>query len=191
MSSRQIDVRVFTVLLLGGLALGSSSCKHNVQAAAPVDSAPVPKAAEPPPPTGPAPDVHETPPSGGTPSTPAPLNTTTTPPPPPPAHKPKKPEPATDQTEPARQDAPQISPQLSPGDQAAYERKTNDDIAVAQRNLQQAGGHPLSASQQDIAEKVRSFVDQSHEASKAGDWTRAQNLAEKARLLSVELVNSL
>jgi hypothetical protein len=190
MPSHEIGARVFAALLLGGLALSSSGCKHNVQAAAPVNSAPVPKAAEPPQPAGPAPDVHEPPPGEAPPSTPAPLNTTTVPPPPPPAHKPKKSEPAADQTEPAHQDAPQISPQLSPGDQATYERKTNDDIAVAERNLQQAGGRQLSASQQDIAEKIRSFVDQSREASKAADWTRAQNLAEKARLLSVELVNS-
>jgi len=34
-------------------------------------------------------------------------------------------------------------------------------------------------------------VSQSQDASKAGDWARAQNLAQKARVLSVELVDSL
>jgi hypothetical protein len=34
-------------------------------------------------------------------------------------------------------------------------------------------------------------LSQSDEASKAGDWSRAQNLSQKARLLSVELVDSL
>jgi hypothetical protein len=86
---------------------------------------------------------------------------------------------------------PQISPQLSPGDQATYERRTTDDINVAEKNLQQTGGKQLSATQQDLVEKIRSFLDQSRDASKGGDWARAQTLAQKARLLSVELVNSL
>lgn len=93
--------------------------------------------------------------------------------------------------QPARPAAPQISPQLSPGDQASYERKTADDISVAERNLQQASGRQLSAAQQDLVEKIRSFLAQSRDASKGGDWARAQNLAQKARLLSVELLNSL
>jgi hypothetical protein len=87
--------------------------------------------------------------------------------------------------------APQISPQLSPGDQASYARKTGDDIAVAEKNLGQASGKQLSAAQQDLVEKIRSFVSQSRDASKSGDWARAQNLAQKARLLSIELLNSL
>lgn len=92
---------------------------------------------------------------------------------------------------PARPPAPQISPQLSPDDQAAYQRRTSDDIAAAEKNLQSADGKQLSAAQQDLVEKIRSFVSQSRDASKGGDLTRAQNLAQKARLLSVELVNSL
>jgi hypothetical protein len=191
MPSRQMDARVFTALLVCGLALGSSGCKQKVQAAAPVASAPVPKAAEPPPPTGPAPDVHEDPGTTAPSSTPEPLNNSTTPPPPPPTHKPKKSEPATEQPEPAHPDAPQMSPQLSPNDQAAYERKTNEDLSVADKNLESATGHQLNAAQKDLDEKIRSFVSQSRDASKAGDWARAQNLAQKARLLSVELVNSL
>ena len=31
---------------------------------------------------------------------------------------------------------------------------------------------------------------QARDAGKSGDWTRAQNLAQKARLLSIELANS-
>ena len=88
--------------------------------------------------------------------------------------------------------APQISPQISPGDQAAYERRTNDDVSVTQKNLDMAKGKQLSAAQRDLIEKIRSFVyPQSRDASKDGDWARAQNLAQKARLLSAELINSL
>ena len=92
---------------------------------------------------------------------------------------------------PAHPPAPQISAQLSPGDQANYERKRSEDVVTAEKNLQEASGKPLSAAQQDLAEKIRSFLAQSRDASKAGDWARAQNLSQKARLLSVELINSL
>ncbi len=85
----------------------------------------------------------------------------------------------------------QITPELSPGDQASYERKTTDDLAVAEKNLGQANGKQLSAAQQDLVAKITSFASQSRDASKSGDWARAQNLAQKARLLSVELLNSL
>ena len=87
--------------------------------------------------------------------------------------------------------APQISPQISAGDQAAYERRTNDDVSVTQKNLDMAKGKQLSAAQRDLIEKIRSFVSQSLGASKDGDWARAENLAQKARLLSAELINSL
>jgi len=66
-----------------------------------------------------------------------------------------------------------------------------DDINEAEKNLQQANGRQLNAYQQDLVEKTRSFIDQSHDASKGGDWARAQMLAQKARLLSTELVNTL
>jgi len=91
----------------------------------------------------------------------------------------------------ARRPALQITPELSPGDQASYERNTADDLAVAEKNLGQATGKQLSAAQQDLVAKITSFASQSRDASRGGDWARAQNLAQKARLLSVELLNSL
>jgi len=90
----------------------------------------------------------------------------------------------------ARPAPPQISPQLSPGDQASYQRKMNEDTAIAEKNLQDASGRQLNAAQQDLVEKIRSFLMQSRDASKGGDWARAQNLSQKARLLSIELINS-
>lgn len=64
-------------------------------------------------------------------------------------------------------------------------------MSVAENNLQRSADKRLSAAQRDLVEKIQSFLSQSREASKAGDWARAQNLAQKARLLSVELVDSL
>jgi hypothetical protein len=91
----------------------------------------------------------------------------------------------------AAQHAPQIAPQISPSDQSMYQRKTADDLNAAEHNLDQTKGKHLSAAQQDLADKIRSFVSQSRDASKGGDWDRAQNLAQKAHLLSTELLNSL
>lgn len=61
---------------------------------------------------------------------------------------------------------------------------------TAERNLQSASGKQLSAAQKDLVEKIRGFLNQSHEAIKSDDWVRAQSLAEKARVLSAELVKS-
>lgn len=91
----------------------------------------------------------------------------------------------------SRRPAPVISPQLSAGDQASYERETGEDIGVAERNLQGVQGKQLSAAQQDIVDKIRSFLGQARDASKGGDWARAQNSAHKARLLSIELMSTL
>ena len=85
---------------------------------------------------------------------------------------------------------PQIAPQLSAKDQAAAVRITTDDIRMAERNLQSAYGRQLNASQNDLVEKVSGFLAQAHEAIRAGDWVRAQNLAQKAQVLSGELIKS-
>jgi hypothetical protein len=147
-----------------------------------------------------APDTDATPPVE-TVAPPPTLPAAVAPPPQPEATSPAKPaaprKPAGEQpaseagTEPPHLPAPQISPQLSPTDQAAFERKTGEDISLAEKNLQQTNGKQLSAAQLDLTEKIRSFLSQSREASKDGEWARAQNLAQKARLLSAELINSL
>ncbi|HYL68731.1 MAG TPA: hypothetical protein VEX69_06170 [Candidatus Limnocylindria bacterium] len=146
-----------------------------------------------------APDTNASPPTEALEPPPAVPDATTTPPavvvPHPKPAKPPRPvtEPATEPPadQPAHPPAPQISPQLSPAEQASYERKTNEDLAVAEKNLQQANGRKTSAAQDDLKEKIRRFIEQSRDAVKAGDLARAQNLAQKARLLSVELVESL
>ena len=84
-----------------------------------------------------------------------------------------------------------MSPRLSPSEKAEYERKTQAAITTAEKNLQLANGKQLNATQQDMVEKIRGFLAQAREAIGEGDWLRAQNLAQKAQVLSVELVNSL
>jgi hypothetical protein len=175
-------------------ALGGCAEKQ-VHASAPV--APVPVEAVRPMTT--APDTDAAPPESATVSAPT-LPVAATPAPPPvsiPAEKPPAPrkpsaEPASEgDASPSHPPVPQISPQLSPSDQASYERKTGEDVAVAENNLHRTEGRQLSAVQSDLTEKIRSFLAQSRDASKDGDWARAQNLAQKARVLSEELINSL
>jgi hypothetical protein len=147
-----------------------------------------------------APDTDASPPSETAVPPPA-VPVAAAPPPPAPAVAPPakipaprrsaaEPAPAEGASEAPRPPAPQIFPQLSPGDQASYERKTGEDKSVAEKNLQETSGKQLSAAQQDLVAKIRSFLSQSLDASKGGDWVRAQNLAQKARLLSDELINS-
>jgi hypothetical protein len=89
---------------------------------------------------------------------------------------------------PTKPAAPQLSPQLSPRDLEATKKNTTANIMTAEQNLQLSNGRQLSAAQKDLAEKIKGFLSQSHEAIRADDWVRAQNLAEKARVLSTELV---
>lgn len=199
MPSRKIDARTLAALLACGLPVLASGCgPKQVQASAPVSSAPSSSAIETPPPSTTAPDTTATPPVAV--QTPPPdIPAATTAPPPiitpatKPAPKPQKPapEPATVAEDHARPPAPQISPQLSENDKANYQRGTTEDIGVAEGNLQQATGKRLNAQQSDLVDKIKSFLNQSRDASKDGDLARAKNLAQKARLLSVELVNSL
>jgi hypothetical protein len=202
MPSRFIDARTALVLLACSLSLATAGCEgRNVRASAPA-TAPAPAQAQADRPMTTAPDTDAAPPvevaatpppSIPTPSTPeasVPIPAAT------PAPAPRRPSegPSSGEGESesaAHQPALQITPELSPGDEASYERKTADDLAVAEKNLGQASGKQLSAAQQDLVAKITSFASQSRDASKGGDWARAQNLAQKARLLSVELLNSL
>lgn len=200
MPSRSSHTRIVVALAAASLSLFVSGCgRQQVHAAPPVAAAPAPAPAETQRPMTIAPDTNASPPTDAMEAPPAIPEATTVPPAvaiphPKPAKPPKlvtEPavEPAADQ--PAHPPAPQISPQLTPEEQASYQRKTSEDLAVAEKNLQQASGKQTSAAQNDLKEKIRNFINQSHDAIKAGDLARAQNLAQKARLLSVELVESL
>lgn len=194
----QTDNRIAVILLLCGLLPVLGGCEETkVRAAAP---APAPTEAMRP--MTIAPDTDATPPPTENATTAAPTipaASTAVPPPvtlpsskPAAPHKPAAEQSTADAETPASHPtAPQITPQLSIGDQQTYQRKTTDDLAIAESNLQQTDGKQLNATQTDLTGKIRSFVAQSRDASKEGDWARAQNLAQKARLLSVELINSL
>ena len=200
MTSGAKRLRFASVLVACGLSLVAAGCaRKSAQARAPVSAAPAPPSAEAERPMNTAPDTSAEPPVQAV-NPPALPAAEAVPPPvpipskkPPAPHRPAADQPAMDVSSepPAHAPAPQISPEISPHDQESYERSTGDDIAVAEKNLQDASGKKWNAAQQDLVDKIRSFLAESLEASKDGDWARAQTLAQKARLLSVELINSL
>ncbi|HWF13478.1 MAG TPA: hypothetical protein VG272_07065 [Candidatus Acidoferrales bacterium] len=183
-------MRKFKLLaLLCSLSAVMAGCasKHIVRASPPSVSVPPPDETAPmpaptTPPPGPA--VTEEPP----PEVESPM------PPPVPGKRPaapRRPAPteSADST-PAKPAAPQISPQLSPRDLESTKKNTTANIMTAEQNLQLSNGRQLSAAQKDLAEKIKGFLSQSHDAIRSDDWVRAQNLAEKARVLSTDLVKS-
>ena len=88
-------------------------------------------------------------------------------------------------------EAPVIAPQLSVAEASAAQEQTRMSLNIAEHNLSRAHGRSFTSMQADLMEKVRGFIDQAREAGREADWVRARNLAEKARLLSEELVRSL
>jgi hypothetical protein len=179
-------IPLLALLCAFSAAMAGCANKHIVRAAPPSVSAPPPDETSPMPPP-------ETPPPVTTTEEPAPEVPSPAPPPAPgkrPA-APRRPAPAeTADPTPAKPAPPQISPQLSPRDLEATKKNTTANITTAEHNLQFANGKQLSAAQKDLTEKIKGFLSQSHEAIMADDWVRAQNLAEKARVLSAELVKS-
>jgi len=92
--------------------------------------------------------------------------------------------------EPTKAEAPQISPQLSPEEKSRAQTSTDADIRAAQQDLDTAARHTLNATQQDMADKIRSFLAQARDAIGVADWLSAKNLAQKAHVLSTELIRS-
>jgi hypothetical protein len=180
---RKIQLLSFLCAISAGLA-GCTS-RHIVRAAPPSVSTPPPDEASPMP-------LPETRPPVTTTEEPAPEVPSPVPPPVPGKRPPAPRRPSVEAADPtpAKPAAPQISPQLSARDLEATKRNTTSNITTAEQNLQLANGKQLSASQKDLTEKIKGFLMQSHEAIMADDWVRAQNLAEKARVLSAELVKS-
>jgi hypothetical protein len=178
--------QLLALLFAASTVLSGCANKHIVRAAPPSVSSPPPDV------TAPMPQPEAPPPVTTTeepaPEVPSPA------PPPAPAKRPSAPRrPAPTETAdptPAKPAPPQISPQLSAKDLEATKKNTTTNITTAEQNLQVANGKQLSAAQKDLTEKIKGFLSQAHEAIMADDWVRAQNLAEKARVLSAELVKS-
>jgi hypothetical protein len=73
-------------------------------------------------------------------------------------------------------------------DQASQQRSTEQLTASTDENLKMIAGRQLTSSQQDLVSQVKQFMDQSKAALAAGNPERGHNLAQKANLLSQELL---
>jgi outer membrane biosynthesis protein TonB len=179
---------LFVLLLAAALGVAGCGTKHIVRAASPSVSVPPPEEAPPlpPPPTPPPVETKtEEPPPEAPPPEPPPAPAKR------PAPRPRPAQPETTDPGPPKPAPPQISPQFSAKDLEAAKKSTTSNLTTVDSNLQAAAGKPLNAAQKDLVEKIKGFRDQAQEAILADDWVRAQNLAEKASVLSNELRKSL
>jgi outer membrane biosynthesis protein TonB len=73
-------------------------------------------------------------------------------------------------------------------EQGAKTKATNEDLLnQAGANLQKVSSRSLAPEQQETADQVRKFMEQSRAADQEGDLQRAGTLANKAKLLSDSL----
>lgn len=139
-------------------------------------------------PSPPPPDSQEPPKSA------APKSTT------PPKHKTKKkappPPPADSTTTPPKKVVPHggtedptthLTPSITDEQSAKSKSANSDALSQAEANLQKVTTRPLTSEQQETADQVKKFVEQSRAADKEGDLQRASTLANKAKLLSDSL----
>lgn len=160
----------------------------------PKEKAPAPEIPAPPQPeTSPAPDIRTAEPPPG------PPRPTPEPPAPPrrrrPAAKqspaPPPPEPAgsTVPSVPSPQ-APQLRPVLTAEQQQQLSQSITQRLERARQALAAVSGRRLNRSQQETVRQIRTFVQQAAEAAK-NDLIRANNLAERADVLSQSLLRDL
>jgi hypothetical protein len=83
----------------------------------------------------------------------------------------------------------QLAPEVSEEQASEQSQTTIQLLASTDENLKIASGRSLSAEQQDTIKQVKNYVNQARAATTDGDVQRAYNLAVKANLLSVDLVN--
>ena len=192
------STRRVQMALLAFACAGAISCHRHTAHAAPPPAAPEPGGSSQPAPAAPSGSAAGANPAPAT--TPSKSARTDTSPPSTPALKPVEPKPrpvppspapAAPETPAPKPAPPQITPRISAAQEAEFKSQTQKSVADAEANLRRATGRQLNDIQRDMVEKIQSFLIQSREASEVPDWSRARILADKARLLSIELVESL
>jgi outer membrane biosynthesis protein TonB len=197
-----IGVLLVSVLALGGCIRKKKPAVPPPQAEAPTVTQPQPETPPPPPPVASEPNRPE--PEAAKPET-------ATAPAPAPAPKPKKPRHVTTAKKPAPPPAavekpaekqpsrtvvneggtqpatPQLSASLSP-DAAIHQKFNTAQLLEATDSNLKSISRTLSSDEQSMVQTIRSFVNQSRQATKDGDTDLAYRLALKAHLLSDELV---
>jgi hypothetical protein len=85
---------------------------------------------------------------------------------------------------------PMILPDLTTDQLNAAKAETQQSLDAAEAKLGQTQGKQLNATEEDVASKVRGFMESAREAMKNGDWVRAKNQAKKAEVLAMQLARS-
>jgi hypothetical protein len=88
----------------------------------------------------------------------------------------------------AREPAEQIVPGLSPAEAARQRQNAEQWLNSTDRELKQLPERSLNPEQQETIGQIRNYMDGAHQALREGDVRRASTLAEKAHLLSDDLV---
>jgi hypothetical protein len=88
----------------------------------------------------------------------------------------------------AREPAAQIAPGLTPAEEARQRHSADRLLVSTDDQLKQLQGRTLDARQQETVGQIRNYLDGARSALKEGDLRRASTLAEKAHLLSEDLV---
>jgi hypothetical protein len=81
-----------------------------------------------------------------------------------------------------------ISPGVSQQQASQQLETTNQLLATTSENLKIVESRQLNAGQEETIKQIKTYVDQSKAASVDGDVQRAYTLANKARMLSGDLV---
>ena len=77
---------------------------------------------------------------------------------------------------------------MSPQQAQQQRGRTTWLLGKTDENLKILASRPLNAAQQDTVHQVKRYVEDSEDATKNGDLQRAYTLANKARMLSADLV---
>src|SRR5262249_49142447 len=73
----------------------------------------------------------------------------------------------------------QIAPSMSPQQASDQRQDTTDLLAKSDENLKKISTKSLPSDQQDMVQQIKKYMEQSKEATNAGDLERAHNLAVK------------
>ena len=88
----------------------------------------------------------------------------------------------------ASEPAAQIAPGMTPAEATRQRRNAEQLLGSTDDKLKRLAGRTLDAKQQETVGQIRNYMDGARSALKEGDVRRANTLAQKAHLLSEDLV---
>ncbi len=88
----------------------------------------------------------------------------------------------------ASEPAAQIAPGMTPAEATRQRHNAEQLLGATDDKLKRLAGRPLDAKQQETVGQIRNYMEGARSALKEGDVRRANTLAQKAHLLSEDLV---